>query len=162
MSSLKRSLSAAMVSCVILLLPVAAHAFDMTGAGGKLGMTNPEDMDQTVLLGGHIEMENQTHLHLMPNLMYWHVDHQSDFNPNFDVYYHFGEESRTVPYLGGGLGLNLRSSSITDRSETDLGANLIGGLRFPGNSNHYFVEGRYTASDVPQVAVLGGITFDTR
>ena len=83
-------------------------------------------------------------------------------NPNFDVYYHFGEQTRATPYVGGGLGLNLRNSSITDHSETDLGANLIGGVRFPGGANHYFFEGRYTASDVSQIAVLGGITFHTR
>ena len=157
-----RSLGAALMTCALVLLPFAAHAYELSGAGGKLGVTSPEDFDQTVLISGHLEMENQTRLHLMPNLMYWHVDRTSDVNPNFDVYYHFGDQNRTTPFVGGGLGLNMRSSSVTDRSETDLGANMIGGVRFPSGSNHYFFEGRYTASDVPQVAVLGGITFHTR
>jgi hypothetical protein len=40
--------------------------------------------------------------------------------------------------------------------------NLMGGMRFPGAANHYFLEGRYTASDVSQVSVLTGITFGAR
>lgn len=157
-----RSLAVALMAGALAMLPVAAHAYQISGAGGKLGVTSPEDFDQTVLISGHLEMENQTRLHLMPNLMYWHVDRTSDVNPNFDVYYDFGNRDRATPFVGGGLGLNLRSSSISDRSRTDLGANMIGGVRFPSGANHYFVEGRYTASDVPQVAVLGGITFHTR
>src|SRR5262249_8225609 len=112
---------------------------------------------------GHVELEQSgTRVHLMPNLMYWHVNRESDVNPNFDAYYHFGQEGEVSPYLGAGLGLNMMNNTATDRSRTDLGANLLGGVRFPGGANHYFVEGRYTASDVPQVAVLGGITFHTR
>lgn len=140
--------------------PGVSHAYGMTGAGGKLGFASPEDLDGTMMVGGHMEFEqNGSRLHLMPNLMYWNVDRVSDVNPNFDVYYHFASEGRLTPYLGGGLGLNVTNSHITDRTRTALGANLIGGFRFPGQANHYFVEGRYTASETPAVALLGGITF---
>jgi hypothetical protein len=125
-----------------------------------LGFTTPEHEDGTMTLGGHVEMEESgTRLHLLPNLMYWKVDRLSDLNPNFDVTYHFGREGQTTPYLGGGLGLNWMHSERTDRSNAELGANLIGGFRFPGVSNRYFLEGRWTASEVSQVAVLGGISF---
>ena len=66
-----------------------------------------------------------------------------------------------TPYLGGGLGLELRHAQPTDHSTTELGANVIGGLRFPGRSSSYFVESRFTQSDVPQIAVVGGINFAT-
>jgi len=79
-----------------------------------------------------------------------------------DVYYHFRPEREVSPYLGGGVGVNMRHTDITDQSQNDLGANLIGGLRVPGPKRQVFMEGRYTASDVPQVAVLGGVTFGKR
>ena len=142
--------------------PAASLAYDMTGAGGKLGFISPEDLDGTVMVGGHLEFEQgASRFHLMPNLMYWRVDRTSDVNPNFDVYYHFNTQSQTTPYVGGGLGLNVTNSDLPDRTNTALGANVIGGLRFPGGSNHYFLEGRFTASDVSQLALVGGITFNT-
>jgi len=141
-------------------VPRAANAYDFSGAGGKLGYANPEDLDGTAMLGVHAELEQHgTRVHLLPNIMYWNVNRVRDVNPNFDVYYHFHREGRMSPYLGGGLGLNFVRYDRTDRSDTDLGMNLLGGLRFPGTSNHYFLEGRYTASYIPQVSLLGGVTF---
>ena len=143
--------------------PSMSHGYGMSGVGGKLGVTSPEDLNSTVMVGGHLEFEeNATRLHLMPNLMYWKTEGISDVNPNFDVYYHFSPEGTVTPYLGGGVGLNVRNNEATDRSKTAVGANVIGGLRFPGATNHYFLEGRFTASDQSQVALLGGITFHTR
>jgi hypothetical protein len=57
--------------------------------------------------------------------------------------------------------VNFIRNERLDRSSTDLGMNVIGGLRFPGAANNYFVESRFTASDINQIAVLGGITFHT-
>jgi hypothetical protein len=152
--------SCAVTGLILMLalcaLPASSRAYEMSGAGAKLGVTSPENLDNTVMVGGHLEFEkSDTRLHLMPNVMYWNVDHVSDLNPNMDVYYHFARDNETSPYLGGGLGLNVRNS------DTALGANLIGGMRFPGRSNSYFVEGRFTASDQNQVAILGGVTFKT-
>lgn len=141
----------------------SAHAFDLTGAGGRLGFSTPEDFDGTAEVGVHAEFEHPgTAFHLQPNLMYWSVDHVRDLSPNFDVLYHFNRETRVTPYVGAGLGFHFVNDSRADRGSTDLGMNLIGGLRFPNTSNRYFVEGRYTASDISQFAVLGGITFPTR
>jgi len=49
-----------------------------------------------------------------------------------------------------------------NRSSSDLGMNLMTGVRFPGTGNHYFLEGRYTASDISQVSLLTGVTFHAR
>jgi len=155
------TLCAAFVLIASCAIPATSHAYRMTGAGGKLGYTSPEDLDGTMMVGGQLEFENDSRVHLVPNLSYWKVDRVSDVNPNVDVYYHFNSQQETTPYVGGGLGLDVQSSSVTDRSRTGLNANVIGGLRFPGGSNHYFVEGRLTAGDNSRVAVAGGITFHT-
>jgi len=162
--SLRSAVLLPIATALVMLcaIPMTSHAYGVSGAGGKLGYTSPENLDGTLMVGGHVELEqNDTRLHLMPNLMYWKVNRVSDMNPNFDVYYHFRPDDQNSPYLGGGLGVNVRNSSVTDKTDTDLGANVIGGYRFPGHSNDYFVEGRITASNVSQFALLGGITFRT-
>lgn len=147
----------------VLLAPGPAGAYGFSGAGGKLGYANPEHLDGTASVSVHAEFEKpDSRLHLLPNLGYWNVDHVSDVNPNMDVYYHFIREGKVTPYVGGGLGLNIVHRDRIDDTSTDLGMNVMGGLRFPGRSNHVFVEGRYTASDVSQVSLLTGITFHSR
>ncbi len=137
-----------------------ARAFGVDGLGGRLGYSSPENLDGTAAMGVHADLaERGTHLHLQPNMMFWSVDGTSDVSPNMDAYYHFRGDRRVSPYVGGGVGLNFIHNDSIDRSNTDVGMNLVGGLRFPGGGNRYFVEGRYTASDVPQVSLMTGITF---
>jgi hypothetical protein len=148
--------------CILSLTTVNAHAdtWGMSGFGGKIGYASPEDLDGTVQFGAHIEFESPgNRFHILPSVLYWSEDRFSDFNPNLDVYYHFNPEGFVTPYLGAGLGMHLVGDDITDDSETDVGANIFGGLRIPASSSHYFVEGRYSASDISQFSILGGITL---
>jgi len=151
---------AASLVLAAIAVPRPARAFGVEGVGGKLGYSNPENLDGTAALGLHAELAKPgTRVHLLPNMMYWKVDGVRDVSPNMDAYYHFNPEGRVTPYLGGGLGLNFVHNDRRDRSSADLGVNVMGGVRFPSTRNHYFLEGRYTASDVDQVSVLTGITF---
>jgi hypothetical protein len=148
-----------------LAMAGSSWAFDVSGVGGRIGVTDPDALDPTPSLGVHAEVEQRgSQLHLMPNLAYWNVDRVSNVNPNFDMYYHFEREHRVSPYLGGGLGLNFRHNDRVDRSQTDLGVNMIGGVSIPDRNaaRRYYVEGRYTASDMNQISLLTGITFGTR
>jgi hypothetical protein len=151
---------AAALALVLIALPRAGWAYDLTGVGGSVGYANPQDLDGTAAVGIHAVLEKPgTHLHLDPNMRYWNVDGVSDVAPNMDATYHFMPENRWTPYVGGGLGLNFVHERAIDHSNTDLGVNMIGGVRFPGTANRYFVEGRYTASDINQVSLVTGITF---
>ncbi len=51
-----------------------------------------------------------------------------------------------APYLGGGVNYSSRSVSSGSRSESfsDVGVNLLGGLRFASAGPSPFLEGRYT------------------
>jgi hypothetical protein len=157
----------------MLLLPAAmtlamassSWAFDVAGVGGRIGVTDPDALDPTPSLGVHAEMEQRgSQLHLMPNLSYWNSDRVSNVNPNLDMYYHFERDNHPSPYLGGGLGLNFRHNDRVDRSQTDVGVNVIGGMSFPDRSTarRYYLEGRYTASEMNQISLMTGITFGTR
>ena len=150
---------------LILLMTGSSWAFGLSGVGGRIGVTDPDAMDPTPMLGVHAEVEQSgSAVHLLPNLSYWNSDRVSNVQPNMDMYYHFERNGRTSPYLGGGLGLNFRHNERLDRSRTDVGVNMIGGVSIPDRNaaRRYYVEGRYTASDVNQVALLTGITFGTR
>lgn len=144
----------------ILATPPPANAFDLSGFGGKLGYLSPENRDGTFAVGAHLEFEQSgSRVHLLPNVMYWKASNLSDLSANADLYYHFIREGQVTPYLGAGLGINAFRDDGTNQSDTKLGLNLVGGFRFPAPSVHYFVEGRYTASNISQFALLGGITF---
>jgi hypothetical protein len=117
------------------------------------------DGDGGVAVGAHVEMESPgSHWHLQPNVLYWNGDPLTGFNGNLDALYHFGPQARTSPYLGGGLGFSMVDFPGNGGSETDLGANLIGGVMFPSGRNSLFIEGRHTISDVSQTSILFGIT----
>jgi hypothetical protein len=161
---MKRIASWSLILAVALLaMPQAAHAFGYSGVGGKLGYSGPEDLDGTASLGLHAELAHRTApVLLVPNMMYWKVDGVRDLNPNLDLVYSFDRADQVRSYLGGGLGINFFRNDRTDRSDSDLGLNFVGGLRFPGAANHFFLEGRYTESEIPQASVMMGVTFHAR
>lgn len=147
-----------MLACVAG--PVAAQSFGIGGYGARAGWVVPEHLDGTFTLGGHIELARPgSRFHVQPSVMYWNEDGVSDLNPNLDLYYHFSPEGWMAPYVGGGLGIHFIADGD---SHSDVGANLFGGLRFPAAGSDYFVEGRFSATDVSQFAILGGITLPIR
>lgn len=144
------------------VLPTPAHAFGLSGIGARVGGVDPEGADGSVLVGGHLEFEESgSKLHLQPGVMYWSSDRLSDFNPNFDVMYHFARSSEVSPYVGAGAGLHFYSFDVPgpNDSDTDLGANLFGGVLLPSNSLRMFIEGRFVASDRSQASINGGVTM---
>src|SRR5512134_3668298 len=154
MKSIRIIIIAAVSLAVLFLAPSSAHAY-----GGSGVVLSPESRDATGTLGMHAELEQSgTKVHLMPGVMYWGSDRRTDFNPNMDVLYHVRKEDRLTPYVGAGLGVHLRGGPLPTDESTDLGMNLMGGVRFPGRSANIFLEGRHTVSDVSQTALLAGAT----
>jgi opacity protein-like surface antigen len=149
---------------IAMAAPVSAQSYRLSGFGAKLGYTTPENLDGTMMVGGHLEFERSgSRVHILPSVMYWNVNDVRDVNPNVDLYYHFEPEGAVSPYLGAGLGMNLVSDDRPSRpNHNDLGANLFGGLRFPAAASHAFVEGRYTVADISQFAIMGGFTLHNR
>jgi len=139
--------------------PSPAHAYGLSAVGLRVGGVDPEGAGGSVLVGGHLEFEESgTHLHLQPGIMFWSSDILSDFNPNFDVMYHFTRTSEVSPYVGAGAGLHFYSSDTPGSSgNTDLGANMFGGVLFPSNHIRMFIEGRFVASDRSQASINGGV-----
>ena len=157
---LSMSLAAA---SMCLVITGTSLAMGVSGVGGRVGFTDPDAVDPTVTFGLHAELEQPgSRLHVVPNVHFWSSNGLSNVNPNLDLYYHFERDNMMSPYLGAGLGLNVLNGD--NDSSTDVGVNVLGGLSFPDASaaRRYYIEGRYTASDVNQIALLTGITFGTR
>jgi hypothetical protein len=93
---------------------------------------------------------------MLPGIVYWNSEGVSDLNANFDAYYRLSGMTPLVPFLGAGIGMHLfRFESDTN---VNLGANLFAGLRVPAPGVDWFVEGRYTATEVSQFGLLVGLT----
>jgi hypothetical protein len=149
-----------MIAGLVAFVPMA-HGFGLTGGGGEVGVADPDGrVDGAAEFGAHLEFEDpDTKVHLKPNINYWNEDDMSDLNPNFDVTYHFMSDDKVSPYVGTGVGIHAYDFDGPADDETDLGANFIGGMRFPRESAVFFVEGRYVASDISQVGISGGVTI---
>ena len=158
MSRIPLAVAIVAVAFVLTSSAPSASAFGITGGGGRVGYLDPEDSDGGIALGAHMEMESAgSSWHLQPNILYWNGDPLSGFDGNVDALYHFGPTTKTVPYLGGGLGFSMVDHSDGE-SQTDLGVNMFGGAMFPAGKNNLFLEGRYTFSEVNQASLLFGIT----
>lgn len=165
---MKRTGSISILAAVIAMLLSAAaagpvEAFGLTGIGLRTGFLDPEDLDGTLTIGGHLEFEERgTRFHLQPNLLYWNSDNVSDLNANFDVYYHFAPRGSVSPFLGTGLGIHFMSFDLPrgmDDSETNAGLNIFGGVLFPARSVDFFIEGRAALTEWDTTSITAGITF---
>ena len=160
MSSL-RQMHCLFLSIILLAVGAgSAHAFGLSGVGGRIGSADAEGLEGTLAGGAHLEFEETgSRLHMQPSLLYWSSNGLSDANPNFDLYYHFGPAGRVSPYVGGGAGLHFYESEGPGDPGSDVGFNMIGGLLFPSAAASFFMEGRYVAGDRSQAAVYGGVTL---
>ncbi len=162
MKSIRIMAALMLVIAAVFLVPAHAGAFGLSGIGARVGSVDPEGADGAFAVGGHMEFEESgTRLHLQPGVTFWSTGGMSDVNPNFDVMYHFAPASKVGPYLGAGAGMHFYSFDVAgpNDSDTDLGANLFGGVMFPSGSLRMFLEGRYVASDRSQTMITGGVTL---
>lgn len=146
------------------------------GLGARLGFVDPEGTSSTLELGVHIDAGQIVKgVRLQPLVEYWSLGTSigpynsdvSDFSFGTDVNVDFPlQDSRIVPYAGGGLGLHFLSfdstvPNVPDQSDTKLGLNIQGGIRNDIMPNlSIFGEARYNfVSDANQLKVLGGFTY---
>jgi hypothetical protein len=131
------------------------------GWGPRVGLSlNPDQ----VHFGAHIDFGNfARHVRFQPNLELGLGDHMKLFTANAELAYRFRSQWDVwTPYLGGGVGANIKSidSNGHNRSQTDLGVNLLAGLeRGLSNGDRFFIEAKFSLNDVPDAKVTIGWTF---
>lgn len=68
--------------------------------------------------------------------------------------------ARIQPYAGGGLGVSFFDDA-TGRNQSDVGLNLVGGLRLPSSAVFTpFAQTQITLGSVDLIAFSGGVLFD--
>jgi len=151
-----------LLTMIVSEAPVAAD----TEFGGQVSLASN---DHDVGLGARI----LTDLH--------QFDEGLDFIGSFDIF--FPEDDRKdywelnlnaaynlpmeqedfLPYVGGGLNISHESfdgrRDIGDRDDTELGLNVLGGLKFGGHNFTPFVELRGEIKGGKAVVLTGGILF---
>ena len=72
----------AVLALALTALPQSARAYGLSGVGGMVGYSTPQDLDGTASVSVHAELEQPgTRLHLVPNMMYWNVDRANQAIP---------------------------------------------------------------------------------
>jgi hypothetical protein len=131
------------------------------GWGPRVGLSL--DPDQ-VHFGAHIDFGNfAQHVRFQPNVELGFGDHMNLYTANAEAAYRFRSRWDVwTPYLGGGLGANIKSidNGGHNSSQTDLGVNLLGGIeKGLSSGDRFFIEGKFSLNDVPDVKITVGWTF---
>jgi opacity protein-like surface antigen len=131
------------------------------GWGPRIGLSlNPDQ----VHFGAHLDFGNfAKHVRFQPNLELGFGDDVKLFTANAEASYRFSSRWDVwSPYLGGGIGANVKSVDIgkDSTSQTDLGVNLLGGVeKGLSNGDRFFIEGKFSLNDVPDAKITVGWTF---
>jgi hypothetical protein len=131
------------------------------GWGPRVGLSLSPDQ---IHFGGHLDFgQFAKHVRFQPNVELGFGDNVDLFTVNAEAAYRFSEQWDVwSPYLGGGVGANIkRYSNANDKeTETDLGVNLLGGIeKGLSSGDRFFVEGKFSLNDAPDVKVTVGWTF---
>ena len=132
------------------------------GWGPRVGVSL--DPDQ-IHFGAHLDYGNfARHVRFQPNVEFGFGENLNLYTLNAEAAYRFTENWDVwSPYLGGGLGANIKSwdgPNGDNNSETDLGLNLLGGIeKGLANGDRFFVETKLSLNDIPDVKVTIGWTF---
>lgn len=131
------------------------------GWGPRVGLSvNPDQ----VHFGGHLDFgQFAKHVRFQPNVELGFGDNVDLFTVNAEAAYRFSQQWDVwSPYLGGGVGANIRryNNANDKETETELGVNVLGGIeKGLSSGDRFFVEGKFSLNDVPDVKVTVGWTF---
>jgi opacity protein-like surface antigen len=151
-----------LLAAAALLLTSGTAAAQVSDAGGRIGFS--VDPDQFAM-GGQLEFGPfERNFMIVPSLELGVGDHVTTIQPNIDVDYHFDVHESWNPYAGFGLGIAFYDWGSRyapfDGSDTEVGANLIGGLRFRQvDRRQIFTEMRIGVGDIPSLKILAGMNF---
>jgi hypothetical protein len=131
------------------------------GWGPRVGLSFEPDQFH---FGAHLDFGNfAKHVRFQPNVELGLADGEKLFAINAEAAYRFNEQwDAWSPYLGGGIGANIKSYDTGDHniSETDLALNALGGIeKGLSNGDRFFLELKLSLNDVPDVKLTAGWTF---
>ncbi|GJM43537.1 MAG: hypothetical protein DHS20C21_03790 [Gemmatimonadota bacterium] len=131
------------------------------GWGPRVGLSL--DPDQ-VHFGAHFDYGFLApQVRFQPNVELGLGQHVRLFALNAEAAYRFTERWDVwSPYLGGGLGANIRmyEDGPYPNDRTELGLNLLGGIeKGLSDGDRFFIEVKFSLNDVPDLKATVGWTF---
>jgi opacity protein-like surface antigen len=175
-----------LIVCVAVCSAVYAKSdIGLKGVGAKIGFVDPESpIGSTFGLGGVVDLGTITpQMTLEGELMFWSKGYDvMDYHWSYSqIYisgiakYYFNQKkgAKFLPYAGGGLGLVIGKvksewkgsdfglgSTSGSTSSTDLGIHLVGGAKYPLDSQKYaFAEFRYSIDGADFWGLFAGFVF---
>jgi hypothetical protein len=151
-------------ACAALLLLASAGvaSAQLVSVGPRFGLS--VDPDQFVLGGQmYFDPDLATNLYFTPSAEVGFGDDVTLFQVNGDLVYVVRLATSLHPYFGAGVAVALIDFEGDLGSDTEVGLNLVGGLRFAREerASHFFVEGRFGVGDIPDLKVMAGWNFGT-
>ncbi|MBW7997789.1 MAG: hypothetical protein FVQ81_14700 [Candidatus Glassbacteria bacterium] len=147
--------------CLLAAQPAGARDY-VLGWGGRAGVTlDPEQIH----VGFHLDLGDiAERVRLQPNIEIGFGDNATLVAINPEVFYLFKPRERWTPYAGGGLGINIvnwdAKAGKADKTETEVGLNLLGGIETKiGDTTKFFGEVKFGVGDSPDVKFTVGLTF---
>ena len=118
--------------------------------------------DEDFFLGGngHFEVGNggNTPIYINPRIDFYLKDRITLIGFNANFYFQFGRETSDIRFHAGG-GLQIRYISSATADHTDLGANLLGGLKFSAAGVRWLTQAEISINDGTDFEVLFGPIF---
>jgi hypothetical protein len=153
-----------LAAALLVTLPLAARAAaNVSSIGPRVGVS--VDPDQLVV-GGQLSIGPVAKdLTFDPNLELGFGDNETVTEINLDLHYHLRlSGSDWSPYVGFGLGVAFigvdEPAPFRDRSDTNVGANLIFGTQLPtSGSNKFLAELKLGLGDIPSLKIMVGWNF---
>jgi hypothetical protein len=108
-------------------------------------------------VGGHFTVPVARRLDFYPSMDVFLPETGTRMLFNGDLKYRFITQTAWEPYVGGGL--NMLYRRVDGSGDTNLGANVLGGIETRLGNVHPFVEGRLVVQDDPSFQLAGGLNI---
>ena len=122
--------------------------------GPRIGVNFDSD---DLLIGAQFTAPLGSRLEFYPSVDIYFPNRGTSLGFNTDLKVLFPTRSAPQFYAGGGL--NIAYRSVNSVSNTDLGANLIGGVESRRGQVHPFIEGRVLFHDNSAFQLVGGLNI---
>lgn len=144
-----------------LALAVPANEVGFRGWGPRMGLSFGPDQAH---FGAHLDFGHlANHVRFQPNIEFGISDHLRLTTLNAEAAYRFrGTWDVWSPYLGGGIGANIKNfdDHHNHNSHTDIGLSLLGGIeKGLSSGDRFFIETKISLDDVPDAKITVGWTF---
>jgi hypothetical protein len=154
--AVRRCLFVFCLAAGIFLRPAPASAADDLKFGIRAGYYTNVD---AAFVGAELLARVAHRVWFNPNFEYAFVD-DSYFTFNLDFHYDFPTHGSTYVWLGGGLALVRFDLPGPAESDTDVGANFLGGVGFrTGSSVIPYFQAKVIAKDDAVFAIAFGLRF---